>query len=118
KPIPALLKAWDDAPPGDSLKAKLAEPIELLRAWDLRWSATSIPTTLAVFWGANLYRQGGAQRATARQMLQALSQAVDKLAADFGSWKTPWGEINRFLGFTGHIVQPFTDSTPSIPVPF
>ena len=118
KPIPALLKAWDDAPPGDSLKSKLAEPIALLRAWDLRWSATSIPTTLAVFWGETLDRQGGAQRATSGQMLQALSQAVDKLAADFGTWKTPWGEINRFQRLTGDIVQPFNDSGPSIPVPF
>src|SRR5467141_2559825 len=89
QPIPALLKAWDDAPAGDSLKSRLAEPIELLRAWDLRWSAASIPTTLAVFWGETLDRQGGAQRATAGQMLQALSQAVDKLSADFGTWKTP-----------------------------
>src|SRR6267143_516642 len=39
QPIPALLKAWDDAPAGDSLKSRLAEPIALLRAWDLRWSA-------------------------------------------------------------------------------
>ena len=118
KPIPALLKAWDDAPAGDSLKSKLAEPIDLLRAWDLRWSATSIPTTLAVFWGETLDRQGGAPRATAGQMLQALSQAIDKLAADFGTWKTPWGEINRFQRLTGDIVQPFNDSGPSIPVPF
>ena len=52
------------------------------------------------------------------QLLQSLSDASDKLAADFGSWKTPWGDINRFQRLTGDIVQPFSDSAPSIPVGF
>ena len=118
RPIPALIQAWDAAPAGDSLKAKLAEPIAVLRGWDLRWSAASIPTSLAVFWGENIERHGGALRATPAQLLQALSEAVDKLTADFGTWKTPWGDINRFQRLTGDIVQPFNDSGPSIPVPF
>ncbi len=116
KPIPALVAAWDQAAADHPLKAKLAEPIALLRAWDLRWSATSIPTSLAVFWGETL--GGGVERATPDQLLQALSEAVDKLNADFGTWKTPWGDINRFQRLTGDIVQPFSDSGPSIPVPF
>jgi acyl-homoserine-lactone acylase len=40
------------------------------------------------------------------------------LQADFGSWKTPWGDINRFQRLTGDIAQPFSDSGPSIPVGF
>ena len=42
----------------------------------------------------------------------------DKLTADFGSWKTPWGDINRFQRNTGDIVQKFSDAAPSIPVGF
>src|SRR2546422_822696 len=61
KPIPALVKAWDQTPATDSLKAKLSDQIALLRAWDLRWSATSIPTSLAVFWGENIQRSVGAE---------------------------------------------------------
>ena len=49
---------------------------------------------------------------------QALAAASDKLAADFGKWKTPWGDINRFQRLTGDIVQPFSDAGPSIPVGF
>src|SRR5204862_11457 len=52
------------------------------------------------------------------QLLQALATASDKLQADFGSWKTPWGDINRFQRLTGDIVQPFNDAGPSIPVAF
>ena len=132
RPIRALIKAWDETPAADPLKAKLSEQIALLRAWDLRWSATSVPTSLAVCWGDNVERQVGAaarragvavsdyiaQRATAAQLLQALAAASDTLTADFGSWQTRWGDINRFQRLTGDIVQPFSDAGPSIPVPF
>ena len=57
-------------------------------------------------------------RATAEQRLAALAAASAKLERDFGSWKTPWGNINRFQRLTGDIVQPFNDSGPSIPVGF
>jgi acyl-homoserine-lactone acylase len=57
-------------------------------------------------------------RATAADRLDALVDATTKLTADFGTWKTPWGEINRFQRLTGDIVQPFNDSGPSIPVAF
>ena len=110
--LPALIQAWDSFPAGDSLKTKVAEPIEQLRSWDLRWSAASIPTSVAVFWGERLDDRSG------RGAVKALAEAVDRLTADFGTWKTPWGEINRFQRLTDDIVHPFTDSGPSIPVPF
>jgi acyl-homoserine-lactone acylase len=53
-----------------------------------------------------------------RQQLDAMSVAVKKLEADFGTWKTPWGEINRFQRINGDIVQQFNDDKPSLPVPF
>ncbi len=130
--IPALIQAWDAAPAADPLKAKLAEQVAVLRGWDTRWSATSVPTSLAVFWGQSLGRtlsgeaRGAgmapedyvARRATGQQLLEALAAASDQLTADFGTWQTPWGEINRFQRLTGDIVQPFSDAGPSIPVPF
>jgi acyl-homoserine-lactone acylase len=57
-------------------------------------------------------------RAGSEARLRAVETAVDRLEKDFGSWRTPWGEINRFQRLTGDIVQPFSDSAPSIPVPF
>ena len=131
KPLPALIKAWDATPDSNPLKAKLAEQIGLLRKWDLRWAVTSVPTSLAVFWGEDVRRRvgGGGRRggtsaddaiagAPAEQLLQSLAAASDKLQADFGSWKTPWGDINRFQRLTGDLVQPFNDAGPSIPVGF
>src|SRR4029453_3250619 len=54
----------------------------------------------------------------AHRLVRALAAASDKLAADFGSWKTAWGEINRFQRLTDDIVHPFNDAGPSIPVGF
>ena len=52
------------------------------------------------------------------QLLQSLAAASDKLTADFGTWKTPWGDINRFQRLNDDIVSTFNDAAPSIPVPF
>jgi len=51
-------------------------------------------------------------------LLEALGSASDRLAADFGKWQTPWGDINRFQRLTDDIVHPFDDAGPSIPVGF
>src|SRR5207249_3867011 len=130
--LPPLFEAYDQTAPSNPLKAKLAEQVAMLRSWDRRWSVGSIPTSLAVHWGDQLMRvlpaepDSGqmwpysylAKTTTPDQRLDALARASDKLTADFGSWKVPWGEINRFQRLTGDIVQSFSDSAPSIPVPF
>lgn len=130
--IPLLVRAWDEAPASSSLKTQLAEPVAALRSWDFRWSATSIPTALAVYWGEEIGRQVADDARKAgisaetyvvtkgkpAQMLQSLAAAAQRLTTDFGSWKTPWGEINRYQRLTSDIVQTFDDSKPSLPVPF
>ena len=132
KTLPALLKAWDGEPAGSSTKTSIAEQIALLRGWDYRWAANSVPTSLAVFWGEEMQRRVGGQaraagisieeyvatKAAPEQLLLALAAASDKIRSDFGSWKTPWGDINRFQRLTDDIVHPFSDAGPSIPVAF
>jgi acyl-homoserine-lactone acylase len=130
--LPLLFKDYDALDSASPLKAKLAEPVKLLRAWDFRWGANSVATSVAVFWGEEVWQRLEADalkaklsvydflrtRATAQQRLDSLAAAVDKLAADFGRWDTPWGEINRFQRLTGDIAQPFNDAGASIPVAF
>src|SRR5882762_3770886 len=131
--IPPLLAAYDQLPATDTLKTKLAEPVATLRAWDYRWGAVSVPTSLAVFWGeragrrvASSARAAGisvmqyvaTSRAAPADLLAALSAAVDALTADFGTWRTAWGQINRFQRINDDIAPHFDDAQPSIPVPF
>src|SRR5207244_10897615 len=126
--IPPLLAAYDQAPPpSDSIKAKLAEPIAALRAWDYRWGAESVPTSLAVFWGERVARRIGRDARTAgisvmqyvatslasgADLLEPLAAAVDALTGDFRTWKTPWGEINRFQRINDDIAPHFDDAAP------
>jgi acyl-homoserine-lactone acylase len=117
--IPVLIAAYDATPASDPLKAKLSDQIAALRAWDYRWSVASVPTSLAVYWGEEMRRRTVADSSTvAAQVLGALSAASDTLSADFGTWRTPWGSVNRFQRLTGAIAQPFSDVAPSIPVGF
>ncbi|MFL5583223.1 MAG: penicillin acylase family protein [Gemmatimonadaceae bacterium] len=130
--IPGLLKSYDNLPASDPMKTSLADAIAALRAWDFRWAANSVPTSLAVFWGEDLFNRIGAQarqaamstetyaieRATDAERLQSLAAAKTKLEQDFGRWQTPWGDINRFQRITDDIAPKFDDSAPSIPVPF
>jgi len=130
--IPGLLSAYDAMDPSNDLRAEVADQIQILRDWDLRFSVDSVPTSVAVFWGTELYRRvrqetrGSGipfprfikERLQPELWVESLVAARDKLIADFGAWDTPWGEINRFQRLTGDIVQPFDDAGPSIPVGF
>jgi acyl-homoserine-lactone acylase len=130
--LPILIADYDALAPADPLKQKLAGPIALLRTWDYRWGISSMPTSLAVFWGDILWDKASkldteeglsvydrmADKAGPQMRLSALVEATERLEHDFGSWGVPWGEVNRFQRIDGAIVQPFDDAKPSIPVPF
>lgn len=130
--VPALMNAYDNLPAADPLKAQLAPQIAALRGWDLRYSVSSVPTSLAVYWGQEMLRASSAAARKAEvpgvdyittsitpgERLQALVRASAKLEADFGTWQTPWGEINRFQRASGEVRQQYDDSKPSLPVPF
>ena len=120
----------DSLPARDPLKAKLAEPIGLLRGWDDRWSADSRATTLAVYWGEALWTKVQSEtkvpglssvermeRASLPERLALLDKITGELTHDFGHIPA-WGEINRFQRLNDDIEATFTDKGASIPVPF
>jgi acyl-homoserine-lactone acylase len=130
--LPILIADYDALASADPLRQKVAGPIALLRTWDYRWGITSMPTSLAVFWGDILWDKASkldteeglsvynrmADKAGPQMRLSALVEATERLEHDFGSWGVPWGEVNRFQRIDGAIVQPFDDAKPSIAVPF
>ena len=131
--IPGLTTAYDRLPASDPLVSSLAEPVRLLKQWDYRWNVNSVPTSVAVYWGNELFKRApkGAnpsrmseflgeldRKLTDQDKLGALSSAVAKLQTDFGDWRTPWGEINRYQRQNGDITQTYSDSAPSLPVGF
>lgn len=133
KPIPALVAAYDQVGDQEDVVQKAA--IELLRDWDFNYGENSVATTLAVLWGEqmlNFLREkvdSDTRRSlmidelmvrysTPEEKVAQFKTALAKLKADFGSWQTSWGAVNRFQRLTGAIRQTFDDDRPSIPVGF
>lgn len=129
KTIPKLFEAFDRLPKTDSLRERLGPQISSLRKWDKHWNISSTNTSLAVFWAEDIVRSipptpgvmpqdNVIAKASDAQLLTSLDNATGRLVSDFGTWRKPWGEINRFQRITGDIVHPFDDNAPSIPVGF
>ena len=130
--LPGLIAAFDALPKDDLRRARLAAPVALLRSWNYRWALDSAATSLAVFWGDTLWRDVGsfataermnvpdyiAKRVSPAAKLDALAAAVDRLKRDFGDWRVPWGEINRWQRLDDSIAPHFDDAAPSLAVPF
>ncbi len=130
--IPSLAAAYDSLAAGDPRRAKLADQVAALRGWDDHWAANSVETSLAVFWGEALWAKAAQDpeeegvsiydrmvgHTNPAEELAALGEATDRLRQDFGDWRVPWGEINRFQRLNDDITPAFTDEGASIPVPF
>ena len=133
--IPALLitaAANRQGEPPASIQSKTQEYIDLLRGWDYKYSLDSTATTLAVYWGQILMNEVStdaaaaninvyeymANNASSDEKLFTLRQAANQLEVDFGDWRVPWGEVNRYQRLNGDIVQNFNDEAESLPVAF
>jgi acyl-homoserine-lactone acylase len=127
KLVTGLIEAFDRSGKNDAV---LMPAIEVLRAWDLKVSKESIGMTLAHFYGT-VYGQKGPRPEGLSPMerfnyfgtdtpheerLAMFAEALKKLTDDFGTWNTPWGEVNRFQRLDGSIVPKYDDDQPSLPV--
>jgi acyl-homoserine lactone acylase PvdQ len=125
--IPALLDAWRQAKDPDPA---LAEPIQVLENWDFATGAESVAMPLAHFYGNNFLARATfpadmsemerirylATETPPEQRLEVFGETVRMLEADYGDWRTPWGEINRFQRLSGAIDLQYDDAAPSLPV--
>ena len=125
--IPGLVQAFYRNP-----TKELEQPIEELMNWDFKTSKTSVAMTLAHFYGTKCYQKaerpeglysmqlveywGG--ESPDDEKLRLFSEVVDELTHDFGTWKMPWGEVNRYQRIDGAITQQFNDNGTSLPIGF
>ncbi len=126
KVVPGLVEAFDQS----GAPAGLRDPVETLRTWNFEVGADSVAMTLAHFYGMRLNREAEAPEGLrgierfdsfgtalpAAERLRVFQATVSQLDADFGTWRTPWGEVNRFQRLDGAIDQRFDDAQPSLPV--
>ncbi len=139
KLVPALVNSFiKNITTNDSLYTQLAEPINVLKNWNLRCGENSVATTLAVEWGQKLIpkmiqsidedeyqyvdqvtrTERFLKIAKAEDLLQPLQAVVNELKYKFGDWKISWGTINRFQRISGDIDLKYNDGEASIPVGF
>ena len=137
--IPALLSAYQTVSADKSLAqpAAVPEAMELLRTWDRGYSKTSVAQTVAIYWAERIQAQARARvpsaqpqldyigftkftikATTPQEKLTALAETLDDLTRDFGTWKTAWGDINRYQRLTGKVQETYDDQQPSAPVAF
>jgi acyl-homoserine lactone acylase PvdQ len=112
---------------GNSGQGEQKEALEILKNWDYRTSKESVAMSLAHFYGENYQRKfrslnrfahpdSNAKIPTAPEIEAVFEQTLSQMKRDFGSWNTPWGEINRFQRLSGAIDAGFDDSKPYIPI--
>ena len=125
--IAGLLEAWDNA---DQSSVELEEPIDVLRRWNLETGKDSVAMSLAHFYGTNYldrvtFPEGLSEmeRITMlgnstppEERLAVFAETIAMMNADFGDWRVPWGEINRFQRLSGAIDLEYDDDAPSLAV--
>ncbi len=125
--IPGLVRAYDNH---QKAYKDLKEAIDVLRTWDFRTSESSVAMSLAHFYGMTYSKDGKkpeglsdmkllqyfGNQSPESERLDMFTKTVNQLTTDFGTWNTPWGDINRYQRINGAIRQAFNDSLPSIPV--
>ena len=125
--IPGLIKAYD-AQPNETMK----DAIAILRNWDFKTSEDSVAMTLAHYYGTLSYQKAmrpeglyamqlvefWGNESSDEEKLGLFQETINQLKTDFGTWKTPWGEVNRYQRLNGDIYQAFDDAKPSIPIGF
>jgi acyl-homoserine lactone acylase PvdQ len=125
--IPGLVTAVESSKNTDQ---NLREAAQVLKDWDFRTSEESVAMSLARYYGIQIMKE--VKRPSGMSFMEFLqymgngaddelkvelfTQAIEVLESDFGSWKTPWGEINRYQRIDGATRQAFNDDLPSIPI--
>ena len=132
KLISGLIEAAKKTP---SQSKDVKDAIKMLKKWDAKVAVNSIEMTLAQFYINSYYESGKIPtmafgKRTSRlarfeymsvespleERIAIFEKSLQKLTDDFGSWKTPWGEFNRYQRNDGKIIQNFDDTKKSLPV--
>lgn len=135
--LPALLTAYKAvANQSENQSNDLTDAIQVLQSWNKNYGVKSVGTTLSIFWGEKIQRLARNRvpadmrldflsftdfvinKTSAQEKVTALKETLNDLTRDFGTWKTPWGDINRYQRLTGKIGETYDDQKPSIPVGF
>ena len=126
--VAQIKKAYDNNKKrGQAESATIDAAIEILRKWDKEVSTDSVAMTIAHHYGMQFGQDGSNPKNLSHaelidyfgtgspesERLSVFRTTLSNLEEDFGDWKIPWGQVNRFQRLTGDIQQPHDDDAPS-----
>jgi penicillin amidase len=103
--LPELLAALKE-----NQNPRLKEVHNELTRWDRRSTNDSVPMTLFSLWHDRVSRDRSLDH------LKAITDVVETLERDFGTWRVAWGELSRLQRLDESKDEQFQDSNTSIPV--
>jgi acyl-homoserine-lactone acylase len=107
KRLPSLLAALKQRLDTDP---RLREVYDELVRWNHRSATDSVAMTLFSLWHERVMRD------EKQDAVAALTEVVNTLQRDFGTWKVAWGELNRLQRIDESKDEDFQDSKPSLAV--
>ncbi|HEY8227257.1 MAG TPA: penicillin acylase family protein [Pyrinomonadaceae bacterium] len=96
--------------------SQLRDVQDELNRWNHRSSNDSVAMTLFSLWHDRISRDENANSITAERQVAALTEVINALERDFGTWKVAWGELNRLQRLDESKDEQFDDSKPSLAV--
>lgn len=121
--IPKLVIEWDKLNQSQAVRAeKLSAVIAELKSWNGISSIESKAMTVFALWYEKLSRitamsnlMGGTNKDPWLK-IRMLEDVVSELERDWGTWRVPWGEINRLQRTHTSGYALFKDSESSLPI--
>ena len=107
KRLPGLLTALKQHNSGDPW---VREVYDELSRWDHRSTNDSVAMTIFSLWHDRISRDDKLN------VITALTEVINTLQRDFGTWKVKWGELSRLQRFDESKQEEFQDSRPSLAV--
>ncbi len=115
--VPRIVAEWRQRgsdPHTESLRPLVRE----LEVWDRRSHVDSIAATLFFRWGLEFFDDLGTPKEPRAPLprIRALTRAKTALEQEHGTWRVPWGEVNRLQRVQIERGESFSDQRPSLPL--
>jgi acyl-homoserine lactone acylase PvdQ len=96
---------------------QLKPAVDALLAWDHRATVDSVPMTIFMLWYEKEFGTAVFPAPkTKPDPLEALAGVVGYLEKTYGTWKVPWGDLNRLERGQSGGEEPFSDDRKSLPI--
>jgi acyl-homoserine-lactone acylase len=112
--IPELIKGWRES----HLESHKQGPvIDELRAWNHRSAVDSVAMTIFMLWYEKQFGTAVIPAAkTKKGPVEALDEVVTELENKYGTWRVPWGDLNRLQRNQSGGEEPFSDDRMNLPI--